>query len=130
MRRVTETFYGPGIAELAEQIITMYKAVLAFSFLAAACGNASTPEANRADSFQRPTTTPLPADSAALNEELSFIDGCVDNAKLTLGEQKGYAFCKCLYGQVQAKNPTMDSVQLDAMMQDTAMMNRLSANCR
>lgn len=100
-------------------------------FLLAACGNADSSKTAGTDSLQRPATViALPTDSAALNEELSFIEGCVDNAKLTLGEQKGYAFCKCLYGQVHTKNPTMDSAQLAAMLQDTAMMNRLAANCR
>ena len=81
---------------------------------------------------QTQTVAPAPAvtvvDSAAKVAELSFIDGCVENSKLTLGEPKAFAFCKCMYAQIQSKYPNLDSAGKANL--DTATVARMAAACR
>lgn len=93
----------------------------------AACNNATTPAAKAPDS-NKPTAVPT-TDSVAREAELNFIDGCVENAKLTLGEAKAYAFCKCIFAQVKTKYPEIDSSVMAALA-DTAEVARMAANCR
>lgn len=78
------------------------------------------------------TTAPtaLPKDSVARVATFSFIDGCMDNAKLTLGDEKAFAFCKCIYSQIKAENPAADSVQIEQLAMDTARVAKMAANCR
>jgi|GEM_PF-2628252 len=76
------------------------------------------------------TTSALPKDSVARVATFSFIDGCMDNAKLTLGDQKAFAFCKCIYNQIKAENPAADSVQIEQLAMDTARVAKMAANCR
>ncbi|MDQ6609789.1 MAG: hypothetical protein M3Y85_08215 [Bacteroidota bacterium] len=106
----------------------MYKLlILLFVSFFAACNNASTPDAKTSDSATKPILRP--ADSIAREAEMNFIDGCVENAKLTLGEAKAYTFCKCVFAQVKAKYPVMDSTVMTALS-DTAEVARMAANCR
>ena len=95
----------------------------------AACGNNSAP----GDVQNEPTATAAPtlgpiADSATKLFELNFINSCMENAKLTLGEAKAFAFCKCMYGQVQAKYPGLDGSIISKL--DSAEIGRMAANCR
>ena len=101
--------------------------VLLFAIGVAACNNGQRPAATNSDSSSS-TNKALSTDSAARVAELSFIDGCVENSKLTLGETKAFAFCKCMYGQIHAKYPDMDSAQIAKM--DTATINKLAESCR
>ena len=73
---------------------------------------------------------PLPADSMTREALFSFIDGCVANSKLTLGEEKAFVFCKCIYDQLRTSYPAMDSVQLIALVNDTAQVAKMASNCR
>jgi hypothetical protein len=72
----------------------------------------------------------LPKDSVARDATFSFIDGCMQNARLTLGDAKAYAYCKCIYGQLQAENPDADSVAIEQLALDTARLARMAAKCR
>ena len=104
----------------------MYKIIifsaLVFSF--SACNDSKT----RSESANKPTA--LPVDSTTREASFNFIDACIENSKLTLGEQKAFVFCKCIYSQLQTQNPGMDSVKLNAMLADTARVSKMAANCR
>ena len=105
----------------------MYKlVVLLFVFILAACNNSNTAADRTSDSANKAT---VPAtDSVSKEAAFSFIDGCVENAKLTLGEQKAYVFCKCIYDQAKSKYPDMDSARMASL--DTAEVARMAAACR
>ena len=106
----------------------MYKLLLLFSVVCfAACSNSGTSKRS-ADSVSR--SSALPNDSFARVAQFSFIDGCIENAKLTLGDQKAFAFCKCIYEQLQKENPSADSVALDNLAMDTARIAKMAAACR
>lgn len=92
-----------------------------------ACNNNNT---GRTAANPASTTTALPKDSVAREATFSFIDGCMENAKLTLGNEKAFAFCKCIYGQIKAENPGADSVQIEQLAMDTARVAKMAANCR
>lgn len=100
--------------------------VLVFIVSLFACNNSSQ-SANK-ESEAPAATTPVATDSASKVAQLSFIDGCVENSKLTLGEQKAFAFCKCMYAQIEAKYPNLDSAGIARL--DTATIARLAASCR
>ena len=93
-----------------------------------ACNNSSTDTAKRSDSANKRVL--MPADSMSREALFSFIDGCVTNSKLTLGEEKAFIFCKCIYDQLRTSNPPIDSAQLDALVNDTAHVARMAAKCR
>ena len=63
-------------------------------------------------------------------EEMEFVDGCVENAKANLGEEKAFILCKCILTQFKKENPSMDSTIMVRMMNDTAKIARLAANCK
>lgn len=92
-----------------------------------ACNNTSTPGEKNESSKKGAT---LPADSMSREALFSFVDGCVANAKLTLGEEKAFGFCKCMYDQLRKDNPDVDSVKLYALVNDTAQAAKMAANCR
>ena len=107
----------------------MYKLlILLFVSCLAACNNASTPAATAPDAVTKPTVQ-RHTDSVEREGEMNFIDGCVENAKLTLGEAKAYTFCKCIYAQAKTKYPNMDSAAMTALS-DTAEIAKMAANCR
>lgn len=93
-----------------------------------ACNNSSTSDSSKNNTA--PTNTGLPTDSLAREATFSFIDGCMENAKLTLGDQKAYAFCKCIYDQLKVQNPTADSLAIEELAMDTARIAKMAANCR
>src|SRR5215204_4323545 len=108
---------------------TSYKLLLvSLMTLLFACNNSSTNTAKRSDSGNK--SIPMPADSMTREALFSFIDGCVTNSKLTLGEEKAFIFCKCIYDQLRTSSPGMDSTQLDALVHDTAQVAKMAANCR
>jgi len=108
--------------------IVMQKIFL-FLFVAAlfACNNSSR-SGRASDSTKK--TAGLPSDSMAREATFSFIDGCMENSKLTLGDQKAFAFCKCIYDQLKAQNPGADSLEIDRIAMDTARLAKMAANCR
>lgn len=93
----------------------------------AACKNNEASTASQKDTTAV-VSAPLAIDSAGRVEQLSFIDGCMDNAKLTLGEEKAFAFCKCMYAHIQARYPGLDSAEIAKL--DTATVAKLAAACR
>lgn len=107
----------------------MHKLILAFvASCLLACNNSTTTKEKSGDPVKR--SAGLPVDSVARVATFSFIDGCMENAKLTLGDQKAYAFCKCIYDQLEAENPGADSIQLNDLGLDTARIAKMAANCR
>lgn len=92
-----------------------------------ACDNNNTRKDNSPVSSNR---TALPNDSLSREATFSFIDGCMENAKLTLGDQKAFAFCKCIYQQFKVQNPGADSAQIEALAMDTARVAKMAAACR
>lgn len=107
----------------------MYKLLILF-FMATlvACNNSSTTKEKNNDSAK--TTAGLPTDSLAKEATFSFVDGCMQNFKIALGEAKAYAFCKCVYDQLKAQNPGADSLAIDELASDTARVAKLAAKCR
>ena len=93
-----------------------------------ACNNASTTRERATDSAK--TTAGLPNDSLAKEATFSFVDGCMQNFRVALGEAKAYAFCKCMYNQLKAQNPGADSIAIEELAMDTARVAKLAANCR
>lgn len=102
--------------------------LLAISFLGA-CSNNNDRESPNANSTTQ-ANSGLPKDSTARVATFNFIDECMQNARLTLGVQKAYAYCKCIYGQLQAENPDADSIQIEQLALDTARIIRMAEKCR
>lgn len=108
----------------------MYKLILLIAISCfVACNNTNNTSAGNADSANR-TTSALPKDSLSKVATFSFVDGCMDNFRVALGEAKAYAFCKCMYNQLKAQNPGADSVAIEELAMDTARVNRLAAKCQ
>lgn len=61
-------------------------------------------------------------------EEKEFLSGCVDSAKLKLGEAAAYARCKCILGQLKQAYPNMDSAA-PALM-DVKKVAAMAAQCK
>lgn len=93
----------------------------------AACKNNDASTASPKDTAAAVNVS-LRNDSAGRVAQLSFIDGCMENSRLTLGEPKAFAFCKCMYEQIEAKYPNLDSAGIANL--DTATVARLAASCR
>ncbi len=47
--------------------------------------------------------------SWAAEEEREFLSGCVDSARVKLGEAAAFAQCKCILNQLKQTFPNMDS---------------------
>ena len=60
-------------------------------------------------------------------EEQEFMLGCVDSAKLKIGEAAAYTRCKCILGQLKQRFPNMDSAA-PALM-DVNKVAELAAKC-
>ncbi len=93
-----------------------------------ACNNSNTTTGNNADSAKK--TAGLPKDSLAREATFSFVDGCMQNFRIALGEAKAYAFCKCVYDQLKTQNPGADSIAIEELATDTARVAKMAANCR
>ena len=102
--------------------------LLAVAGFFVACNNSDTAKKKNADTAKK--TNGIPADSVAKDATFSFIDGCMQNARITLGDQKAYAFCKCIYNQLKAQNPGADSIDIEELARDTATVNKIAATCR
>jgi hypothetical protein len=61
-------------------------------------------------------------------EEGEFLSGCVDSAKLKLGEAAAFVQCKCMLSQLKQNFPSMDSAA-PALM-DVKQVARLAAKCK
>jgi hypothetical protein len=92
-----------------------------------ACNNSGTKE--KKDNAAT-TSSCLPADSNARAATFSFVDGCMQNFRIALGEPKAYAFCKCVYNQLKEQNPKADSLLIEELALDTARVAALAAKCR
>jgi hypothetical protein len=103
--------------------------ILAAICFFAACGNNNNRQSTN-NSDQQTANTGIPKDSVAKAATFSFVDGCMDNFRIALGEAKAYAFCKCIYNQIKAQNPTADSLQVEELARDTALVRRVAASCQ
>lgn len=91
------------------------------------CDNSSNTEKQNPSSKKAAT---VPSDSLSKEALFSFVDGCIGDFKLALGEEKAFAFCKCMYDQVREDNPDIDTTRLKALVNDSAQVNKMAANCR
>ncbi len=99
--------------------------LLVGSLLFTACTNeASTKDGKDSASTN---TTSATAKTWTQEDELEFMNGCVDNAKARLSSEKAYAYCKCVLGQVKTKY-AMDSTII-AKLSDTAEVAKMAQNC-
>ena len=64
----------------------------------------------------------------ATEEENEFMSGCVDSAKVKIGEAAAYAQCKCILQQLKAGYPSMDSAA-PALM-DVKYVAQLAEKCK
>ena len=108
----------------------MYKWILPIAIgLLFACNNSDNTSKNRTEAPAK-SSAALPADSLEREATFNFIDGCMQNARVTLGDEKAFAFCKCIYDQLKARNPGADSVAIEELARDTATVTRMAASCR
>ncbi|HJW15626.1 MAG TPA: hypothetical protein VJ499_00820 [Flavisolibacter sp.] len=61
-------------------------------------------------------------------EENEFMSGCVDSAKMKIGEPAAYAQCKCILEQLKSSYPNMDSAA-PALM-DVKYVANLAEKCK
>src|SRR5215217_9243521 len=100
--------------------------VLFFALLLLACNNQSDTAASNKDSVAKSAATGTGKFNA---DELEFLAPCFDNAKNSLGEQRAYTLCRCVYEQVQKKYPGADSTTLMQHLSDTAEVRKMTQNC-
>lgn len=72
---------------------------------------------------------PIAKDSFT-TDEMDLIDGCVENAQASIGEEKAFILCKCILLQVKKDNPNLDSATLARTISDTAKVGQLAKNCK
>lgn len=99
---------------------------LIVSFIFIACNNPST----KVDSKDMTSKNNIPhtATNWTREDELEFTAGCVDHVKVGLGEEKAYAYCKCVLDQVKTKY-AMDSTIVEKLS-DTAEIAKMALNCK
>lgn len=106
----------------------MYKMLFLFGALSLlACNNQSTTAGAGRDTA---TKSAAAGASKFTPDELEFLAPCFDNAKNTLGEDRAYTLCRCLYEQVQKKYPGADSTTLMQHLSDTAEVRQMTMNCQ
>lgn len=104
----------------------MHKMLFPFCVLSLlACNNQSTTAGSGKDTAVKRT-----AASKFTADELEFLAPCFDNAKNTLGDDRAYTLCRCLYEQVQKKYPGADSTTLMQHLSDTAEVRQMTMNCQ
>lgn len=105
-----------------QQLIFLFCALLLL-----ACNNQATNTGASKDSVAKSA----PGGSGKFTaDELEFLAPCFDNAKNTLGEDRAYTLCRCLYDQVQKKYPGADSTTLMQHLSDTAEVRQMTMNCQ
>jgi hypothetical protein len=119
--------------EIITKHLIMYKVIFLFcclSFIACSNNESSTPAENKGDTANT-TSNALPhVTNLQPESELEVLASCVDNAKAQLGEQKAFALCKCVLGQVQQKYPGADSTAIVAHLSDTAQVAQMAKQCQ
>jgi|SRR6476469_3813062 len=73
-------------------------------------------------------TTSAKAYTWPKEEENEFMSGCVDSAKIKIGEPAAYVQCKCILEQLQSGYPNMDSAA-PALM-DVKYVASLAEKCK
>ena len=106
----------------------MFKALSAiFIFTITAC-NSGPESVSSKDSTQNVNTPAAKAYSWPADEEKEFLSGCVDSAKVKLGEAAAFAQCKCMLNQLKQNFPNMDSAA-PALM-DVKREAEMAAKCK
>jgi hypothetical protein len=100
--------------------------LLAFCLAFMACNNSS----ETSDKSAKKDAKVSPRDSITDPGELSFIDGCVDNAKGRLGEAQAFVYCKCFMLQAKAKFGAIDSTTMMKLEKDTAQIAKMAKDCQ
>ena len=97
------------------------------SLLALACTNrAANTGSETNDSTGTVSTTVKPP----MNEdEMRFLSGCVENAKIRYTEAQAFTLCKCMLAQVQQRYPSADSATILQHLSDTAEVAKMVRNC-
>jgi hypothetical protein len=106
----------------------MFKAILAFFVLAIAACNSGPQSTSSKDSIQNANTSTAKSYTWPADEEKEFLSGCVDSAKVKLGEAAAYAQCKCMLNQLKQNYPNMDSAA-PALM-DVKRVAEMAAKCK
>jgi len=103
----------------------MYKFLCILLFAGFAACNSS-PETRETSSSNAAKGAP----GWARNDEMEFLDACVENSAERLGEEQAFNTCKCILRQIQEKNPENDSAKVALMITDTAQMKAMADKCR
>lgn len=61
------------------------------------------------------------------DDENTFLDGCIDSARVHYGEQAGFAYCNCVLGELKKTFPTMDSAS--SVLMDLERAKEFAARC-
>ena len=99
--------------------------LLAASLAFIACNNS----ADNATNSARKDSPANRTDSITDPAELSFLAGCVDNAKARLGEAASYVYCKCFLQQAKNKFGMIDSTTMMKLEKDTAQVAQMAKAC-
>ena len=106
----------------------MFKLLPAFFILAMTACNSGPQSVSSKDNTQNVNTSAAKVYSWPAGEEKEFLSGCVDSAKLKLGEAAAFAQCKCMLNQLKQNFPNMDSAA-PALM-DVKRVAEMAAKCK
>lgn len=111
----------------AKKFVMLKITILAVLLTTFACNNKEngTARASVSDNTAKATSS-----SWTKNDEMQFIDGCLDQSAAKLGDDKAFNHCKCILRQLEQKNPQNDSLVSEKLMNDTAEVARMLANCK
>lgn len=62
-------------------------------------------------------------------DQMEFLDACVEMSTERLGEEEAFNKCKCILRQIENENPSNDSTKSALIMTDTAKMAAMAAKC-
>ena len=104
----------------------MSRIVLVFliTTFAIACNSS----ANKTDTGKTDSTNTKSTFSWSREDELEFLAGCVDNAKVKLGDTLAYAQCNCVLEKLQQTFPSLDSAA--GTLSDTTKAAAFASQCK
>lgn len=105
----------------------MYRLILAAAFLAFTACNSKAPTSQNAASEN--AAKGKVSHSWTREDEMEFLDACVEGSAERLGEEKAFNHCKCVLRQMQAANPSNDSAKAALIITDSTRMAAMLSKC-
>lgn len=106
----------------------MYKLFIALLFVTFTACNSKSPTSKNSSSDNAAKGSGTSAWTR--EDEMEFMDACVEGSSERLGEEKAFNQCKCILRQIQAENPGNDSTKSALIMTDTAKMAAMAQKCK